>query len=308
MKIPFAPSRFRYHTLRPVVSQPLFWALFLLGATLNLFRVDMLGQKLVVLGQDYPFEFQYLIWLPVGFYGAVILIGVISFVWGRLFCGWSCPHNTMTELTRPFRAVIGRDQLPLPIARLFKKYPPLKTMFNISSLPLAIAITYALAMLLSFYVVPPNWALAQYASGRPHIALVFGHLLFTLIGLFLLYAGHDFCRTCCPYGMAQSLSAYQEGKWRPMEIQFSGAEFNDSGISEDCKTCTGCQSVCPVNIDPRKPEALNLSGLQKSLKVGQFNGCFNCGECIDACKSIQRYKQRDGLLSFQLPWQQSKQS
>jgi polyferredoxin len=88
-----------------------------------------------------------------------------------------------------------------------------------------------------------------------------------------------------------------------MEIQFTGAKFDENGISDDCKTCTGCQTICPVDIDPRKPEALNLSGLQMSLRVGQFNGCFNCGECIDACKSIQQYKKRDGLLSFQLPWQ-----
>jgi len=88
--------------------------------------------------------------------------------------------------------------------------------------------------------------------------------------------------------MGQSLSAYQEGKWRPMEIRYSGS------LSDDCKTCQACQVVCPVNIDPRDEDALN---------VGQFKGCFNCGECIDACKTVQTYQSRDGLLSFELPWE-----
>src|SRR6476646_4248050 len=98
--------------------------------------------------------------------------------------------------------MVGRHEKPRWMKLLLKKAPWAKEL---------------LSLLLSFYVVPPNWALAQYASGHPHIALVFGNGLFVLIGLFLLYAGNDFCRTCCPYGLAQSVSAYQESTpWKPM--------------------------------------------------------------------------------------------
>lgn len=282
--------KYRYHALRGKLVQPLFWSLVFLGPAFNLFRVNMIDQRLIFLGRDLPFEFNTLMWLPVGFYGAVILIGVVSFIWGRLFCGWTCPHNTLTEWTRPLRAMIGREEKPRWMKLLLRDRPGLQKAFYFISPAIAITLTFAFSVLLSFYVVPPAFVLGQYASGHPHIALLWGNMLFMLIGLFLLYAGHDFCRTCCPYGMGQSVSAYHENsRWRPMEIAFSGDK------AEDCKTCKACQIVCPVEVDPRDA---TLAG---GLKVGQFDGCFNCGECIDACKYLHSFKDLPGLLSFGHP-------
>src|SRR5262249_36623767 len=157
-----------------------------------------------------------------------ILIGIVSFIWGRLFCGWACPHNTLTEWTRALRAMVNRDQKPRWMKKLIRKHPHAQELLFWLSPIIATPLTIALSILLSFYVIPPSFVLAQYASGHPHIALVWGNGLFTLIGLFLLYAGTDFCRTCCPYGMAQSISAYHENsRWRPMEIQFTGNQASD---------------------------------------------------------------------------------
>jgi ferredoxin-type protein NapH len=267
--------------------QPIFWALFMLSPVLNWFRVDMIHQKIVFLGGLYPFENQYLQWIPYVFYGGVLAIAAISWVLGRLFCGWACPHNTMTEWTRPLRALVGREPLSPNLKRFFQKFPALRVPLALLSPWVSLAWTFAMSFLLVSFVVPPVWIVEQYASGSPHVALLYGQGLFVLIGLFLLYCGHDFCRTCCPYGMGQSISAYQGGKWHPMEIQFKG------DIESNCKTCTGCYQACPVDIDPRSP--LNL-------KVGQFDGCFNCGECIDACKTVHEYKKQPGLLSFRLPY------
>jgi ferredoxin-type protein NapH len=284
------PLKYRYHVFRGKLSQPFFAALCFLGPALNIFRVDMIHQRVIFMQQNLPFEFNTLMWLPLGFYGAVILIGMISFIWGRLFCGWSCPHNTLTEWTYTLRAMVGRHKKPRWMKLLLKKQPLLKEVFWVASPVLGLPLTFVLSLLLSFYVVPPDWALAQYASGHPHIALVFGNGLFVLIGLFLLYAGTDFCRTCCPYGLAQSVSAYQEASiWKPLEIQFSG------DVVSQCKTCSACQIVCPVDIDPRD------GTLKGGLKVGQFDGCFNCGECIDACKYIHSFKKKTSLLSFKNP-------
>jgi len=297
MKIPFNPLRYRYHSLRSWLVQPAFWLFFFVGAALDIFRVDMINQRLIFAGHAYPFEFQYLMWLPIGFYAGVVAIGIISFVCGRLFCGWACPHNTLTEWTRPFRAVFGLESTPHWLVLYYKRWLAFKTAFTVLSLPIAFLMTFGLSILLTAYIVPLDWVLAQYTSGKPHIAMVFGQGLFTLIGLFLLYSGHEFCRTCCPYGMAQSMSAYQEGKWKPMEILFTGEAFDSEGYSDSCKTCTGCQTICPVEIDPRKPE---------NLKVGQFYGCFNCGECVDACKTVHQKHGYQGLLRFEHAWERKR--
>lgn len=250
----------------------------------------MIHQRLIVLQKSLPFAMDSLMWLPIGFYGAVILIGVVSLVWGRLFCGWACPHNTLTEWTVALRAMVGRAEKPRWLKLLLRRFPQIQPGLPVLSILLAILLTSTLSLLLSFYVIPPDWVLSQYASGAPHIALIWGNSLFVLIGLFLLYAGNDFCRTCCPYGLAQSVSAYHEGsRWRPMEIQFSGNK------ESQCKSCSVCHIVCPVELDPR------AGTLEGALKVGQFDGCFNCGECIDACKYIHSFKEEPGLLSFNNP-------
>ncbi len=59
-----------------------------------------------------------------------------------------------------------------------------------------------------------------------------------------------------------------------------------------CKSCHACQTVCPVDIDPRNPE---------NLVVGVGEGCFNCGECIDACSYVRVPQGEQKLLSFAPP-------
>ena len=257
---------------------------------MNWFRVDMLpadmgGQQLIWLGQAYPFESQYLQWIPFTFYGGVILVAILSATLGRVFCGWTCPHNIMTEWTRWIRAlspvVIGKEVLPLGVKRWINKSEQRKRLMQILAPVVALVWCVAMTFLLFSYVIPPGFIVESFTTGHVHIALGLGVALFTLIGLFLLYVGHNFCRICCPYGLAQSLPL-QTGKLKPLAIVFSGEQ------STDCGGCKGCETACPVDIDPRKPE---------NLIVGNFDGCFNCGECIDACGFI-RSTRDNGLLRF----------
>ena len=286
MQIPFNLIRYPMHTLRALLVQPFFWVLFFLSPVLNWFRVDMLAQRIVFLGHSYPFEHQYIFWIPIGFYLAVLIIAAFNTVMGRVFCGWACPHNAMTEWTRPFRAIVGREPLSPRLKRYFKAHPYTKPFWVLLSLGVALFGTYVLGGLLTSYIVSPQWILQGHLTGTAHPAVVFGQILFMLIGMFLLYCGHDFCRTCCPYGLAQSISAYQGGKFKPMEIAYRGDKVSQ------CKTCTVCQQVCPVDIDPRDSE---------NLHVGQFEGCFNCGKCIDACQYLQDFRGTSGLLVFNTP-------
>lgn len=295
VRIAFKPFQYPFHVFRPWLIQPLFATLFFLGPVLNIFRVDMINQQLVFIGQYYPFELEYLMWLPLGFYGGVLLVGVITAVFGRLFCGWACPHNILTEVTKVFRGLLGIEALPNFFKRLQNKYPALQATYaKVVSVIAGILFCYGMTFLLFAYVVPLDWLLTQYQQGA-RMSLIMGQVLFTLIGVFLMYSGHLFCKTCCPYGLAQSISAYNAGKWRPMEIKFSG----DKG--SDCKTCTGCQQVCPVEIDPR-------DFAKGTVAVGQFLGCWNCGECIDACKQVHDYKSQPSLLSFSKPFGKSVKS
>ncbi len=284
---PRNPIRYPFHTFRGLLVQPFFWALMFLSPVLGIFQLDVINQHMIFLGQPYPFNQGTLMWLPICFFGAVLIIAFSCTLGGRLFCGWVCPHNAMTEWTHNLRMLIGIGKRPYYLTRLEQQWPWVRAASILISLVWALAVTYLISTLFLFYFVPVQWFFDHLISGTLPFIVWSGQGLLMLIGLFLLYAGHEFCRNACPYGIAQSLSAYLSAKWLPMEIRY---RFGDDQSA--CKSCHACQSSCPVDIDPRKPE---------NLLVGIAEGCFNCGECIDACSYVRSPKNEPGLLYFKRP-------
>jgi polyferredoxin len=63
-----------------------------------------------------------------------------------------------------------------------------------------------------------------------------------------------------------------------LQIRFDGAR------AEDCRRCTLCKDVCPVDLDPRQPEI--------------YTRCINCGVCIDACDAYMGRFGKGPILSF----------
>lgn len=289
MRIPWNPNTTPYHSLRRWLVHPVAWALFFLSPTLNILRVDMTTQEVIYFGHAFEFGIGSLAPIPIGFYATVIAIAVITAFYGRLFCGWACPHNIMSENTRFFRGAAGIEPMPRRLSLFVKRFPKIKPALPWLSIGLGVLFSFGMTFLLFHYVVPWSVLIDGYLTGSVSPALWMGQLLFTLIGLFLLFSGHHFCRSACPYGMAQSASAYQGGKRRPLEINYTG---NRANKAEDCGTCNACQQICPVDIDPRSDEVGSI------LKVGEFWGCWNCGECIDACSTVMGYRQQPTLLEF----------
>ncbi len=283
---PRNPVKYPFHTFRGLVVQPLFWALMLLSPVFDIFRMDVISQKLIALGQSYPLNPQTLLWLPLGFFSCVLIIAFMSTLFGRLFCGWVCPHNTLTEWTHPVRVLIGLKPKPFYLKQWETKYPWLKAVNVAFSLLWGAAITYMISTLFLFYFVPISWWYQNLIQGTLEPVIWMGQGLMMLIGFFMLYAGHEFCRSACPYGLAQSLSAYLSAKWVPMEIRYKFGENLSA-----CKSCQACKTACPVEIDPRLPE---------NLLVGVGEGCFNCGECIDACTYVRGAQNAEGLLTFKI--------
>jgi ferredoxin-type protein NapH len=284
---PRNPLKYPFHTFRGLLVQPLFFAFWFLSPVLHVFQLDVIHQRMIVLGQAFPFEQWAMMWVPIVFFGCVLLIAFVSTLWGRLFCGWVCPHNTLTEWTQTVRIFIGLGQKPFYLTQLEKQWPGFRLLMGLISLLWASAITYMISTLFLFYFVPVEWFWQKLQTGTLPMIIWWGQGLLMLIGLFMIYAGHEFCRSACPYGLSQSLSAYISTKWIPMEIRYK----NGMDLTE-CKSCHACQSVCPVDIDPRDPE---------NLVVGIGEGCFNCGECIDACSYVRSAHGKGNLLRFAPP-------
>lgn len=285
---PLNPIRYPYHFFRTVLVQPLFWALFLLSPVLGVFQIDVINKQVIFLGNSYPIGFETLGWFPIFFFSCVLIIAGVCTLWGRLFCGWICPHNTMSEWLQPIRMLIGFGQKPYFVTNWERKFPFLKVGHKLLSIGWATAVVYIIGTLIIFYFLPPAWYVERIQTGTMPFIVWASTFMTMILGYYFLYSGHWFCRSACPYGLLQALSAYQGGKWTPMEIRYQyGENLNP------CKACRACESACPIDIDPRNP---------KNLVVGIGEGCFNCGECIDACHYVQHYHGKQGFLRFKTPF------
>jgi ferredoxin-type protein NapH len=288
-KLAFNPVLYPLHTWRRLVLQPFFLMLAFLSPVLGLLQFDVVQQRLIFLNAVYPLIPKTLLWLPVAFFSAVLIIAVAAPFFGRVFCGWVCPHNTLTEWTYSLRSWMGMGLKSYRRRRLETRYPSLKIALPLLSMAWVLLLTFLISCLFSFYFIPLPWYWEHFTHGSLPVAVWSGQILLMLIGLFMVFAGHDFCRSACPYGLSQALSAYISPLWTPMEIGYAHGE----DISA-CNSCGACQSICPVDIDPRNP---------KNLMVGIGEGCFNCGECIDACQYVQAKQKtpQSGFLRFVTP-------
>lgn len=100
--------------------------------------------------------------------------------------------------------------------------------------------------------------------GREIMMLVFfkkvaleGLLLVLIIFLELL-TRRLFCRTFCPLG---GLLAFF-GRWRRLRIHLD---------RDGCIACGACSNACPMGLSPEQGQGVSAY-------------CWNCGECVDACR------------------------
>ena len=294
--IPFNPIRYPWHFWRVYVVQPLFWSLALLSPVLGLYQMDVIHQWLIFLNHPYPLAPHTLMFLPLTFFSTVLVIGITCLFYGRLFCGWVCPHNTLTEWLAPWRALVGLAKAPFGLERHFNQRPWLKWVVRTLAVVWGFVVAWTISTLILFYFVPPDWYFGHFGhwdveveTGTFHYTFVLlaAHTVASLVGTFLLLAGHEFCRNACPYGLLQSLSAYAIPIWWPAEIRFRyGAD------QTPCGHCRACETACPIDIDPRRSE---------NLIVGIGEGCFNCGQCIDACRVVHSTRELDSFLFFRPP-------
>lgn len=228
---------------------------------------------------------------PLLFFVAVILILLIflvTAVWGRLWCGWLCPQSVFLHsvFNKIEKAVLGvytqRVRLFSSEAGLFRNII-LYFLFALSSWLIAHSV-------LAYFV--GGQKVIQYILDGPWAhPLTFGLLLFVTGVLFanFTFFREKLCLYICPYGRFQnalidrnSLTVYFDtvrGEPRgPRSLQ--GAVERG-----DCVDCGFCVRACPAKIDIRK-------GFQLE--------CISCAMCIDACDSIMKKLGRMiGLIRFE---------
>lgn len=281
-----------------------FFAVFTLAPVFDLFRYDLeaghawllgmpwrLGLDAFLAGQIGPVEAGLNVltrlFLPILALGAVLML--VAWRWGRLYCGWLCPHFSAVELINQLmRRACGKfslwDKQPMPPRKADGSAHPSHPAWWLPTLFFAVTFAALWAVVLLTYLLPPAevygnlWRL----SPTRNQALFLGAAT-TVLTLEFLFARHLFCRFGCAVGLFQSL-AWMSNRGA-MVIGF------EKPRAADCAACyaaggpehAACEGACPMRLRPR------------TAKHKMF-ACTQCAQCVDACTTVQAGQGQASLL------------
>ncbi len=269
-------------------TQTGLFLLFVLAPPLDLFRLDLSLGHFILLGHDWTLGLDPFLrgeagpgeaavnLLLRGFLPILLVGGGLIYTawrWGRLYCGWLCPHFSVVELiNRLMRRASGKPSLwerkPLPQRQPDGSLERPNPWYWVPTLAAVLGFAFVWALSLLTYLLPPREIYANLLSA----SLTRNQTLFLVaataaLSVEFLLARHLFCRFGCAVGLFQSL-AWMANR-RAMVVGF------DTARAAACRQCNNaCDNACPMRLHPR------------TLKRRMFT-CTECAECISACIQIQ---------------------
>jgi cytochrome c oxidase accessory protein FixG len=251
------------------------------------FLIDMPGRRAYFLGLEiWPQEVYYIAGLLI--LGAIGLFFVTS-LFGRMWCGFTCPQTVWTDLFMWAERLIEGDRMarvrldqePFSLRKLGKKLAK-------HGVWLVIAAATGGAWIMYFNDAPTVTREIVTLQASVNVYFFFG--LFTATTYLLAgWAREQVCTYMCPWPRIQSAMvdeqtltvSYRDWRGEPRGKHHKGESWEGRG---DCVDCHACVAVCPTGIDIR-------DGLQLE--------CIGCGLCIDACDDIMdRVERPRGLIGF----------
>ena len=196
------------------------------------------------------------------------LLSAVSFLYGRLWCGWVCPQTLASDFA---------DSLKTRLDKALGTRPG-KPRFALSRslwASLILAVSLATGVVLPCYwLAPSDVFAATRAPWRDPAAGVTVYLTAAVLAADMLWLRRRFCSHLCPYGPLMSTL----GDRNTLAVRYL-TERDD-----DCIGCHKCEVDCPMGIDIKKG-------------VGQ-HACIGCGECIDSCNDVLGKRGKPGLIEF----------
>ena len=286
-----------------LLAQMGFFTLFTVTPLFDLFRYDLtekhayfltypwhLGIDDLIAGSGDPkaAALNIILYLFLPLLGAAALIIGVAWKWGRLYCGWLCPHFSVVEtINRLTLLASGKhsvwDKKETPPWEPDGTPAPRDKRYWFAVVPAAVAFAFAWAVVGLTYLMPP----LQVYGGLLTFNLYRGEVIFlaaatTVLSLEFLFARHLFCRYGCAIGIFQSFAWIVNKK--AMVVGFERKRL------KDCANCleghgSACDAVCPMRLKPR------------NIKRWMF-ACTQCGQCISACGTVNRNNPNGQLLHW----------
>lgn len=279
--------------------QSAFFILFVLAPIFDIFRFDWNLKHFFFFGMNWTLGLDDFfvhrisardLGINIILRGGLPILGVIgtgiwvSWKYGRLYCGWLCPHFSVVEtINHTMRRAIGKqsiwDHHRLPEQGVDGHMIRVNSWYWFIVVPLALAFAFTWAVVLLTYLLPPAEIYGNLwrgtLTGNQTRFIGVGTLLFFIE---FMFARHLFCRFGCAIGLFQSLAWMANCK-----ALVVGFDRERTKICVDCNAA--CDNICPMRIKPR------------SVKRHMF-ACTQCGQCVQTCIQVQAGNQQGTLLKW----------
>lgn len=158
----------------------------------------------------------------------MILVFLLSILFGPVFCGWFCPFGTLQEwIGKLGKRIFGKRYnhlIPNILDRILR--------YLRYAILIMVAYITAKTAKLSFQDIDPYYALFNFFTGEVALSAI---IVLTVVLLLSLAVERPWCKYACPYGALLGLTNL---------IRIFGIRRKASS----CVGCKACDMACPMNI------------------------------------------------------------
>lgn len=210
--------------------------------------------------------------------GLALILFFVTALFGRVWCGYACPHTVYTEVFMWIEQRIeGNRSEQLKLMRQPWNTQKIIKRFGKYALWTAFALITGIGFVGYFTPIRPlivDFFTLQASTSAYFWVGFYGLFCYLQAGI----VREQFCKYICPYARFQGamfdqntlIIAYDEQRGEPRRRLKRKDRENPENLGF-CVDCTMCVQVCPTGIDIRE-------GLQLE--------CIACAACIDACDNV----------------------